>query len=95
MLTSYILDCIITLVSWKTDCQLKCRCGGTGRRTGLKILRDLNPVPVRFRPSAPIQVEKLGFFLLFNIIHRYLKVLPQARSVAFSFLSLFNVIKNY
>ena len=32
----------------------KCRCGGTGRRTGLKILRDLPPVPVRFRPSAPI-----------------------------------------
>ena len=30
-----------------------CRCGGTGRRTGLKILRGLNLVPVRFRPSAP------------------------------------------
>ena len=30
-----------------------CRSGGTGRRTGLKILRDLPPVPVRFRSSAP------------------------------------------
>ena len=33
----------------------KCRCGGTGRRTGLKILRWLNTVPVRFRPSAPLE----------------------------------------
>ena len=33
---------------------VKCRCGGTGRRTGLKILRASNPVPVRFRPSAPM-----------------------------------------
>ena len=31
-----------------------CRSGGTGRRTGLKILRDLPPVPVRFRSSAPL-----------------------------------------
>ena len=30
-----------------------CRSGGTGRRTGLKILRWLNTVPVRFRSSAP------------------------------------------
>ena len=29
-----------------------CRRGGTGRRTGLKILRDLPPVPVRFRSPA-------------------------------------------
>ena len=29
-----------------------CRSGGTGRRTGLKILRDLPLVPVRFRSSA-------------------------------------------
>ena len=28
-----------------------CRSGGTGRRTGLKILRDLPLVPVRFRSS--------------------------------------------
>ena len=33
--------------------QLACRSGGTGRRTGLKILRWLNTVPVRFRSSAP------------------------------------------
>ena len=31
---------------------LECRRGGTGRRTGLKILRDLPPVPVRFRSPA-------------------------------------------
>ena len=31
---------------------IKCRRGGTGRRTGLKILRDLPPVPVRFRSPA-------------------------------------------
>lgn len=27
--------------------------GGIGRRKGLKIPRDLTPVPVRFRPRAP------------------------------------------
>jgi hypothetical protein len=27
--------------------------GGIGRRKGLKIPRDLNPVPVRPRPRAP------------------------------------------
>ena len=31
-----------------------CRGGGTGRRTGLKILRCVNTVPVRFRSSAPL-----------------------------------------
>ena len=31
-----------------------CRSGGTGRRTGLKILRIVIFVPVRFRSSAPI-----------------------------------------
>jgi hypothetical protein len=30
-----------------------CPSGGTGRRTGLKILRGLNPVPVRPRSRAP------------------------------------------
>ena len=29
---------------------MKCLGGGTGRRTGLKILRVVTPVPVRFRP---------------------------------------------
>ena len=40
-----------------------CRSGGTGRRTGLKILRDLPLVPVRFRSSAPYKhrgVEQLA-----------------------------------
>ena len=32
--------------------QRTCRRGGTGRRTGLKILRDLPPVPVRSRSPA-------------------------------------------
>lgn len=31
---------------------LLCRGGGTGRRTGLKILRLVTTVPVRFRSSA-------------------------------------------
>ena len=31
---------------------IMCPSGGTGRRTGLKILRELNPVPVRFRSRA-------------------------------------------
>ena len=30
--------------------KMKCLGGGTGRRTGLKILRVVTPVPVRFRP---------------------------------------------
>ena len=30
-----------------------CPGGETGRRTGLKILRTSNSVPVRFRPRAP------------------------------------------
>ncbi len=44
--------------------QVMCRSGGTGRRTGLKILRDLPLVPVRFRSSALIKqyrgVEQLA-----------------------------------
>lgn len=31
-----------------------CPGGGTGRRKGLKIPREVTPVPVRFRPRAPI-----------------------------------------
>ena len=37
--------------------------GGIGRRTGLKILRELNPVPVQVRPEAPFlfgEVPKLA-----------------------------------
>ena len=30
-----------------------CLSGGIGRRTGLKILRELNHVPVQVRPEAP------------------------------------------
>ena len=32
-----------------------CPSGGTGRRTGLKILRDLTLVPVQVRPWAPFK----------------------------------------
>ena len=33
--------------------QVPCPSGGIGRRTGLKILRALNLVPVQVRPRAP------------------------------------------
>ena len=61
---------IITIVVKIKPVQI-CRCGGTGRRTGLKILRGLNLVPVRFRPSAPIDLSILlsfdkSIFLLQN-----------------------------
>ena len=42
---------------------IKCRRGGTGRRTGLKILRDLPPVPVRFRSPALIVRQSVLLFL--------------------------------
>ena len=35
-----------------------CLSGGIGRRTGLKILRESNPVPVQVRPEAPFFLEK-------------------------------------
>ena len=35
-----------------------CLSGGIGRRTGLKILRESNPVPVRFRFQAPFMLEE-------------------------------------
>ena len=41
---------------------IKCRRGGTGRRTGLKILRDLPPVPVRFRSPALIVFNNQCFY---------------------------------
>ena len=31
-----------------------CLSGGIGRRTGLKILRESNLVPVQVRPEAPL-----------------------------------------
>ena len=42
---------------------IKCRRGGTGRRTGLKILRDLPPVPVRFRSPALIVLKTISAFI--------------------------------
>ena len=36
------------------------RGGGTGRRTGLKILRRVISVPVRFRSSASEILEKMA-----------------------------------
>ena len=37
-----------------------CPSGGTGRRTGLKILRDLTLVPVQVRPWAPLRFVYVG-----------------------------------
>ena len=40
-----------------------CLSGGIGRRTGLKILRESNLVPVQVRPEAPFifgEVPKSG-----------------------------------
>ena len=45
---------LITWVRFPSPAPTNRRGGGTGRRTGLKILRALKPVPVRFRSSAPI-----------------------------------------
>ena len=45
------------------------RSGGTGRRAGLKILFELNRVPVRFRSAALVKsrrnVEFTAFLLFF------------------------------
>ena len=35
-----------------------CLSGEIGRRTGLKILRESNPMPVQVRPQAPFILEK-------------------------------------
>ena len=57
-----------------------CRSGGTGRRTGLKILRDLPPVPVRFRSLAPFIINIAGWssWQLVGLITRraQVRVLP-------------------
>ena len=56
-----------------------CRSGGTGRRTGLKILRDLPLVPVRFRSSAPyINIAGWSSWQLVGLITRrsQVRVLP-------------------
>lgn len=55
-----------------------CRCGGIGRRTGLKILRGLNLVPVRFRPSAPLDLsmfDKSIFYLKILLVYNSIAVL--------------------
>ncbi len=44
------------------------RSGGTGRRTGLKILRGLPPVPVRSRSPAP---DLRGCLKIDNILRRH------------------------
>ena len=57
-----------------------CRSGGTGRRTGLKILRDLPLVPVRFRSSAPylLNIAEWSSWQLVGLITRrsQVRVLP-------------------
>ena len=37
-----------------------CGYGGIGRRNRLKICWDFAPVPVRFRLSAPIKIQRIG-----------------------------------
>ena len=50
-----------------------CRCGGIGRRTGLKIQRET--MWVRVPPSAPNnQLQKVDFFVFYNQIHFILKI---------------------
>ena len=61
--------------------KIECRSGGTGRRTGLKILRDLPLVPVRFRSSAPfftLNVAGWSSWQLVGLITRrsQVRVLP-------------------
>ena len=41
-----------------------CPSGGIGRRTGLKILRDLTLVPVQVRPWAPFMI-----FIVFKMLY--------------------------
>lgn len=45
---------------------MNCPGGGTGRRKGLKIPRDLTPVPVRFRPRAPSSVSEASVNIIFG-----------------------------
>ena len=54
-----------------------CPSGGTGRRTGLKILRDLTLVPVQVRPWAPFKNNELNssFFFLQKITHKKRKTI--------------------
>ena len=56
------------------------RSGGTGRRTGLKILRRLNSVPVRFRSSAPRR-SKACFAPAFFILGKCTGLFQGKRSV--------------
>ena len=44
-----------------TPAFLKCPGGGIGRRKGLKIPREVTPVPVRLRPRAPIKRVNMTF----------------------------------
>ena len=50
-----------------------CPSGGIGRRTGLKILRVLKPVPVQVRPRAP-----LIYFYTSNVLDGRLAQLVRA-----------------
>ena len=76
--------------------RLRSRGGGTGRRTGLKILRGLNFVPVRFRSAALQRVlRNQGSFLfpeeLLGSIH--VETSPFWR-VAVFFFRFFCVLKD-
>ena len=50
LLQLYIKDIIINHVNEISFDMFMCLSGEIGRRTGLKILRESNPVPVQVRP---------------------------------------------
>ena len=53
----------------RIGCTHICRCGGIGRRKGLKILRRVISVPVRVRPPAFYKKTKTnGFSLFFDVV---------------------------
>ena len=62
-----------------------CRCGGIGRRKGLKIPRSSPIVPVRPRPAAPDKTKKRGFAN--SAIPRFFILLKLHRQTTCRFIS--------
>ena len=63
-----------------------CPGGGTGRRKGLKIPRDLNLVPVRFRPWAPFHNQIVSRLANINKLNKLI--------ISFTLYSLLIINKN-
>ena len=95
MLTNVFIECIISLVSELQTC----RCGETGRRTGLKILRDLSSRAGSI-PAICTKLERnLKFFFAFQ---HYLTLFESVDITAFDALfnffpnlTLFKIIQHY